>query len=687
MKAVDILKKWLAYTEYDPERKSFLLGSLTSEFHSCNQTISKFMPYNPSGEIAVLYAKHCFQKIMKEQRLNAFVVISQPEQLQSHWDMWKLFCSTDVQAIEESILNDFNVLLADIVPTKMVGKRDLDAEKEAIVGAVEAVVEEIHKCNVDLFLKGGTIGRITNFSTHIHVFNQLAECLLTLEQSPDGIYLCYIMNYGAVDGYFGFYMKSNGSILSVNERLHEAYPGAHKNHRNNRYAEEKQYQLFPYNFIFSFEETNPDYKGYATTHIINEEQLAFFKLTPKAYLPLVIAMVLLRNRYDGFIPAELEQQYVDSLLPVNLALPTPGTQALMVPGDSMIAAANRGWDISFTVEDVMNGDMVQLLNRPAVNCTDSEKFGFYQKPEENIFIQKYGEGFTLNTASLMESNRHLKMLTASQLAATQQKPNAEFVGDAQRMTKIAYMNGRAQLAEYIRDKMFEAYKAQGGVQAVKAWWEAAVPTVRDKLIPMCVEKYRKGEEFNQTVGEGKFRVIMDLDSTERPTWIHFAPYPLNTWGTYPSGNVDYTRPLCCITGQKASHYFTFYVETYEQMVSLMGAENVPEILTGYRRDGHRAYGNPILEATDPMTGVGTPFEDHEYQVNRRLWTAARWEAYIRDYFDDYCPKENQYKPCWPSAFVPKDALAERPTYEFSFVIAFSKRGFAKALKGEYHEKL
>lgn len=680
MEAIEIFKKWLAYTEYNPERNTIMLGSLTGDYHFCNQTISKFMPYNPSGEIGVLYAKHQFRKIMAEKRLNAFSVIDSPVQLRPHIDMWRLFCSDEVQSIERRVLDDLNELLSKVIPTKMLGQRDMEAERSALLGAVEAVVEALDKCNVDLFLKGGPIQRVSNFSTHIHVFNQLAECLLTLEDSQDGLYLCYIKAFGSVDGYFGFYLKSNGTILSVNERLNEAYPGEHKLRRNNRYAEAKQYALFPYSYIFSFDETGYDYKGYATSHVIDEDRLAFFNLKPEAYLPLVIAMALLRNRYENFDVADLPVQFVDSLLPVNLALPLPGTEALAVRDTSMIAQVNRELRLDFTTEDIMNGSFNDLIDRPrTIYDPVYEPHLTYKPGAENIFIRTYGAGFELDPSKLMESNSHLKALTPAELATTKLTPNAEFVGSAERMTQIAYMNGRCQLAEYIRDKMFKEYMAIGGSPAIQAWWEKVLPSARDKVISMCIERYRNGKDNPVPVGPGKFTVQMDLDMEECPRShdISAKGYPFNDWPMRKSGYPDYNRPLCCITGQKASHFFTFTVDTDKQMRELVGAENVPAILTGYLRKGYHVSGNSSLQVTDPITGVGTPFEKEEYRVNRRLWSRDTWDSY---YFHNPGARPNSKDPWW--TFVPESALPYSSVVDFNFVIAFSKRGLAKLLKGD-----
>lgn len=261
------------------------------------------------------------------------------------------------------------------------------------------------------------VWRVTNFSTHIHVFNWLADCLLALEQAEDGMYLCFIRNSDAApdpadnvpgegqqisvshkpgleataDGYFGFYIKSNGSLLSINERVNESFPGEHKGRRNARYSDAKKYNLFPYNFIFSFRDH--DYKGIARTHVIDDDKLAFLKLEPQAYMPLVVAMVMLNHRYAGCSVADMSVKYVDSLLAVNVDTLTPGKQELMIPATSAIAAVNRGFHLDMTSEGVAEGAYAhELTHNEDTKGRHYTEYGTF--PEgENIFVKLYGEGF------------------------------------------------------------------------------------------------------------------------------------------------------------------------------------------------------------------------------------------------------------------------------------------------------
>ena len=217
--------------------------------------------------------------------------------------MWDIFMSEDFSVVEKQFLDTIDSLASKIVGVKQIGERDLEKERAALFDSIVSVTEELTKCKTSLYLKGGQIQPIKNFSTSIHVFDRLAECLLALEQAPDGMYLCYITCGGTADGYFGLYIKSNGTILSLSERIDEAYPGQHRNSRNGRWSEEKKYNLFPYNFMFSFSEH--DYLGYAKNHIIDDSQLAFCNLEPEAYMPIILAMVMIANKYaKADIPAK-----------------------------------------------------------------------------------------------------------------------------------------------------------------------------------------------------------------------------------------------------------------------------------------------------------------------------------------------------------------------------------------------
>ena len=386
MTTFEILERWAQYTKFDPEQTRFNL--LTSEYtlNRCNKRIQELLNnYDPSGTLAVVYAKNICRELLQEKKLTLFEALTELDKYQETKEIWDMFSSQEVRDIEDVYLNAVDKLVQQVTGTKMLGQRDTNTERDAFFASVDAVVEELHigvgGCNEELYRRGGEFKPVGKFSTHIHVFQRLADCLISLESAADGIYLCYIAEHGSAAGYFGFYLKSNGNLLSVNERVNEAFAGEHKRSRNARWTDEKKYRLFPYSFIMQFSEH--DYKGYATKHIIDEDKLSFMELGSDAYMPLILAMVMLNQKYAGRVLDDLPLVYVDSLMPVNLEQIESGSQALMIPSDSAIALSHREFQLDFTPEKVLDGLLADRYNidSPGAAGETSQTYRAFQQPK------------------------------------------------------------------------------------------------------------------------------------------------------------------------------------------------------------------------------------------------------------------------------------------------------------------
>lgn len=698
MNAIEILNEWLRYSKYDPEQKKFNLMSNDYYFHRCNENIGAISEYDPTGTLAVLYTKEVFMRSIRDKSVRLFDVLSNPSLWAEEKRMWDIFNSPDIKAVEYGLLDNVGAIVEQVVETKMIGERDKDAEKAALFESITSVVEQLSKCNVDLFLRGGNIKPVTRFSTHIHVFELLSECLLAIEAAQDGIYLCYINNGGSADGYFGFYIKSNGNILSINERVNEAYPGQHKRSRNGRWTEDKKFELFPYNYIFSF--SDYDYKGYATKHMIEEDKLAFCNLEPGAYMPLILAMIMLNTKYSGANTAEMPIKYVDSLLRVNIERPLETTKALIIPEQSAVAAVNRNLEINMSADGIKNADYAKnydhSLTKGVAHYTEVGHF----PDKENIFVTLYGDGFEVDAYSLLEANTHLKRLNDP--TQTEELPDAEFVGSERRMGMIAYQRARAQLAGYIRDRMFEEYKSFGGVEAIGKWWKDILKEKQEEIIALCVAKYnaiQNGTDKNlhKLPGDDStaspFKRIDDLNQPlNDEKKMDYLSFQENCNGTVRSYYTTYRTPLnpvydydkygrpgfkaaCIKTGALSSIFFTFDITNWREIEEIVGAENMPKILKGYC-EGHRGAGNSLLNAADPVWTIGTPFEKGEHDANKRYWTKSQWKDH---YF-------HAHDPDWHKKEPPKDALEKPSTFDFDFAIGFSKRGWAQILKEHENKK-
>ena len=95
-------------------------------------------------------------------------------------------------------------------------------------------------------------------------------------------------------------------------------------------------QLFPYDYIFHFE--NYDYKGYAGTYIIDQEKLDFIKLGVEVYQPLLVAMIILKNKYEG-LRFEAEPLFLNTLMEQNFCLEHKGMAETELAGASEAGGA------------------------------------------------------------------------------------------------------------------------------------------------------------------------------------------------------------------------------------------------------------------------------------------------------------------------------------------------------------
>lgn len=682
MDACDILKTYLNFIESsENEKANGLLVSKNQygyiqELRDSRNVINDILPYDPECCIAALYAKSVFLQWTENRCISLFNLFSNPNDLDSIKDLWQMFHSPDVEEIETTFLTRFSNLLDSICATA-IGERDLESEKKTLLNTIIAVCKELPKCNVDLFLRhDSTLPAIKNFSTRIHLFSWLSECLTTLESVQDGIYVCYIRNSNlpkkddcqnglpaTPDGYFGFYLKSNGSILSINERVNEIFPGEHKRHRNARYSENRKFLLFPYDTMFDF--SDYDYKGFATAQTIDESKTDFLNLGPETYMPLIVSMLLLSYKYSNYNLNDLPIKYVDSLLPVNLANPTPGNNALVIRNDSSLIRTNSSLSLNMTTDGIIAGAYAHRLNgNPDTAGRHWTEYGNFAEGQ-NIFVELYGDGFQADIDRLLENNLHLKRLTRPNSKDT--TPNSEFVGTEIRMEIAAYKQARSELAEYIRDQMYLEYQNAGGIECITKWYEDALRSNQEYLFELCARRFEQSLNSEDKVVEP-----IDGINIAYHTGVDYGSesyYPLNeSWRVVRNGSTVISSGVghqCCVSSAKANVFFSFQIKNWHdiQTVTKKFDADFPKILMGYTSNSRDLFGyNPIISATDACFWIGTPFERDEYNRNWRYWTQSKWQDYR------FWNKDLPHDP--PQTFPDK-----RSEFSFSFSIGFSKRAW------------
>ena len=680
MTANEILQAWIEYSGYDPEKRSFNLMNGEYHFHNASRNAAAMRDFDPTGSLAVLYIKEMYRRFCAEAKFTLKDFLEDPHGLDDTKRIWDLFHSPDVENIENGILEALEGLIRRIVPVKQIGERDRDAERAALADSITGVAEELNKCNVELFLKAGDMGQIKTFSTEIHVFDTLSQCLLTLETAPDSLYLAYIRNGDTSDGYFGFYIKSNGNLLSINERVSERYPGQHSKSRNGRWSESKAYQIFPYALMTDIGER--DYLGYAHHYRLDDSDLKLFNLGPSGYMPLVLAMVMISVKYSGCATEEYPLFLVDTLLPHNLELAQASEDtALIVPENCALVAAAKGYVNEISSEDVRTGRLNAQFDHQALHDAGIKKHyaaqGSFPPQSDNIFVKLYGDGFVLDTDALLERNRHMRLPSNMDILIGHTSPDFEFVGDKDRLDLIAYRAARMQFAEYIRDQMYKEYTAFGGREAVREWFNEQIKAHKEELLEICADAFLEAENAGENLdAENKrcfetkrrasgYRVLIDHEKSGAHGY-GFRPFNRRL-----AGNVR--KSACAVDSTiKATYDFQIEFRDWKDMAKLFGEENIPKILIGYNESGRITTGNSNLDCVDYVTGIGTPFEREEFEKNSRYWTANEWSSYYWRHHEQY--------PDWARKKPPEGTPKVGSKMDFYVQIALSKRGINQIIK-------
>lgn len=635
MNYMDILEKWAEYTNYNPNQTSFNLLNRSYELHEINKRIERIMKtYDETGALAIIQVKIMFKRLLKDATYNALAYMENPNIVNKDKEMWDMFYCKEVMEAEKLYIDSVDQLSNKVIGKVLIGERDNKAILDDLFEATDIVMASLDKCNKDLFVRGGQILPITRISTHIHLFETLVECLTALEHIEDGLYLCYINCDGLAEGYFGFFLKNNGNLLSINERIDETYSGQHSHCRNGRWSEDKKYELFPYNYIFNY--TEHDYKGYAAKHLIDDKKLAFFELEQKVYFPIVVAMIMISKAYVGKT-LNLKMKYVDSLLACNIAKLTEANNKLAIIDNSGLIESHKHLNLDFELDKIMKGGYTEEFSRS--KDKDYRETGTFTDYNQ-LFIDLWGDGFTYDVSKIYETDSILRIGNSG---ATDIPP--EYVGTEARIRLQGYYQVRASLADYIRDKIHDEWIAYGKTDAVEDWYKQQITNNTENIEKLIVEQYLKIQNGEKTLNSG----CHTGDSNILDIYFVEQKHP-DGWG-YTMLNECKDRYsseyLCPKTNAVCSMFFTIAPKDWKQLELICGCE-VPKIVKGWKADGHFGVGNSILSVTDLISEVGTPFE--RYEVNR-------------------------YKKLY------NENISE---YNFKIAIGFSKRGIKQLIK-KYNE--
>ena len=649
----DIISLWMKHTEYDPDRKSFRLGSMISDAHTCTKLMSELTnEYDSSGMLAVLYAKSCYEEMLDDFRVKLAEFVKDKEAIQEYWAMWDAFNSPVITEAENRLVEMFNNLVTKVSGVSLLGEGDREADLKMLYASVQKVTESLCKCKVESFLKGApTLGALDHISSVIEVFPTLAQYLRVVENRMDGVYIAYISQYGNAGGYFTFILKSNGNIISLNDRIDETYVGQHGNSRNGRWTEKALFDLFPYDEILDF--SKYDYKGYATQWAVkqgDEEGFPLKTLKQDSYMAILLALILIIGKYSNKDVSDVKHKILDTLLTPNLTLLEEhcDTTALVPVNNSAIVAYANDWKPSVDTSIILDQDYGKQFNHQEGKEAGKsyEETGCYRGFNQD-FVDWYADDFVLDVSKVLYTPDRLSITDG-----TTYMKCAEFVGTKDKFEMEAYRQGRKQLADHIQRRMIREFEEFGGHEAVMKWYYNLVLSNKDKIIQLALDKWQaiKIDETERSY-ERSFCWIpcsQELHTTIEETYEHFQmlDHSVNAPQELKGRHGDYyaEKWKCPVTGTTANVWFHFLPCSYKEIERIFGIE-VPQVMKGYTItspvDGF-AKGNSILDSTDAVADI-----DHIYtsqSSTARLMTGRT------------------------------------PSSKFEFSIGLSKRGLNKLLK-------
>ena len=583
-----ILNEWASVLEFNPDQKSFDLGNFSLDIHIAGETMKKLIEkFDESGELSVLYAKQFYMNYLKHLSIKLFDLFeSDSDDLKIYRNLYNTMHSETVRMIEDrwvvavsTILNRLGIhLLANQFDTSV------------LYSNVSDIVTDITKCNVDVFGKGDITHNNFIYCTTIQIFNTLAECILNLSSSSNGMYLCYISLDGKPDGYFTYIYKCGSTMISINDRVNESYRGQHNKSRNNRWMEYKGYNIFPYKLIEYGDER--DYKGYATSMKLSDDASLSISDQGVDASKIVLTMIILQNFIENKMDFDdYELSYSDVLLHANRnrLLDSEDAAQLMVIKNNEVVQYHDAVDFKISKDDVTAG-----LDESDPIISNNKYSDFKHSKDVSEDVKDLCPDFKFDPHELL---------------TIREGSSKEFIGTYSKMREQAYMEARKEYSKYCRQRIAQEYLEFGGMNSIRVWFESAIIVhindVKNAAVRKCTSGTRNGFDAYSQVTDSDFMysIRVDFDDT----------YQGPTCDTYLCNRERGDRRwryICPVTGSTANVWIEFKIRSSNDLCQMLGVDisELPRILQKFKsdRDYHT---NNLLNPHDPLSVVGSPIED------------------------------------------------------------------------------
>lgn len=605
---LEVLDKWAEFVNYDEDQKKFYFGSLDYIGHRSAERVKELNQWDPTNSLAVIYIRDAYLDWLSDKRLKLIDLVEDPtalDEVRDHIDMLHVIDdSYDVvkaryRAMIERIAQTPRKPLLDVETERGVDDSGQDDQYDTLEQALSGVVNDICKLNVTVYKTSDL--PMTNFedvSRRIAVFDNIADCLTTFELVKDGCYVCYVKTQNSADGWFGFFIKSNSNLISVDDRLDELYPGQHKKHQNGRHLEGKACNIFPYDSGL-IKYSNYDYNGYATNYEIDESLLDIYEHDQKSFETLVVAARIINDKYICGTFDDEEVKFVN-------AFSSPRLAASMVDHEKLEERTGKIIDLAVVSDNVIVRRAEFMLNNISVTEADVLSQKTDRESAFNVFTAS-----EVNPLQIWHSDGvSIDMAECAALVGKDGDPAQDFICSKDDLDSLVYWRGRQQLAAKINENVERKINEFGGLDAIRYWYEDLVNVNRALVEDICFKAYADlsidktvidGVESFYTAINGWYVKLIDFNQDWHPYGDVILAEKDNDRNMY----------LDLENGCKANMWFKLEPLDWSKIEELFKAE-VPDCLNGWCNSQYgsaRAYdGNSILDRVDAVAELRHPLE-------------------------------------------------------------------------------
>lgn len=453
---------------------------------------------------------------------------------------------------------------------------------------------------------GRPMDAVTRISKDVVLAGSLGELLLKTAGMPDGMVLGYVSREKANEGFFSLMVKSNGNIVSVNDRPVEKYFGQFEvlSRRNDRYTENKSFSVFPYDSVLEMTFKESGVHDLVDKAEVRKENISFDDFSLDEAIRFFIGCMLVSARLSGTVyPAE-SVEYTTALTRDNLPL---------LESKALINADNR------SVAEAYNNFRIEIPEDSVVAPPCTVKEGFYACGSRNTSVDLFAEWFTPDMADIHEDYTDL-------LPAIREKYPNEVADTKEHLQHIMLHHLRRDLRDRIQNRIDTYFRehndGQGGIDAYRrlvlerkdvvfrnltARYHLDDPEKWEKKT-YIVYSYQTWKEKQKYPYERDFLPFNDISNvTEKDS--------RSSTRNYRSG-VAYLRDedgMCNMRIEWAPRH----VDEICRILEVTEAE-LPKELRGWNKDHNYCAGNSLLSITDPLQTLQNGYVTSE-NISGRYW--------------------------------------------------------------------